>query len=99
MSGSSATYSSPRSMRSFISPTPAAFPPSHSSEPAPRPRTASRLLRGPVRAHLHAGAGGDRLDELEPTCRPVAGEDALAAPEEDRLDHQVELVDEAVGDE
>src|SRR5687768_1726462 len=47
-----------------------------------------------VLADLHAGAGRGGRHELESSESTVVWEQALAAPEDDRLDHEVELVDE-----
>ena len=36
---------------------------------------------------MHAGVGGDAVDELHRPCGVVLGEDSLVANEHDRLDH------------
>ena len=48
---------------------------------------------------LDAGRAGLCGGEFEVACFSVVGEEALAAAEHDRFDHEVELVDEAVGEE
>src|SRR5207253_8546852 len=59
------------------------------------PEVASPLLARPlVSADLYACGRRGGGHELEPACRAVGREDALAAAEHDRLDHQVQLVDE-----
>jgi hypothetical protein len=50
----------------------------------------------PVAAHEYARTARDRGDQLEGPQRAVVGEDRLAAAEDDRLDVEPELVDQAL---
>src|SRR5207244_10768743 len=62
----------------------------------------SFLARGTgraVRADERSGAGGGGRDQLERASSAVVREEALAAAEHDRFDHQAVLVDEVVADE
>ncbi len=61
------------------------------------PRCLLDLLLGnrPVGAHLHTRAAGDRGDKLERAQCTVVGEYRLAAAEDDRLDHEPELIEQA----
>jgi len=52
-----------------------------------------------VCADLNARARRDTVDELHRPSRSVVGKDPLAAAEQDRLDHQVELVDQPFGEQ
>src|SRR5439155_3620313 len=52
-----------------------------------------------VATDLHPGARRRGRHEVEPSGRAVGGEDALTTAEDDRLDHEVELVDEVGLDE
>ena len=61
-----------------------------------RRRCTVRLTRALVPADLHARLRRRRGHELEPPGDAVRREDALPASEHDRLDHEVQLVDEVL---
>src|ERR1700704_6792282 len=52
-----------------------------------------------VRTDLHTCAGGDAADQAHRPSDTVLREDPFTASEQDGLDHQVELVDQAPGEQ